>query len=158
MLCTLVSSLCCAVILFLLNWILRLITVFSTGWVLCYLLSEVTVNSKVKAFPCKKVLLVYAWRHGGHVGDQEQKHFSSLGTKLYFHVNFRKIKFIVTDHQLGRRVTRFGPRITLKGEIKGEFFRREGERGGHYENSHCSCSTAWKPPERNWTEKKRILP
>ena len=25
--------------------------------------------------------------HGGHVGGQELKHFSPLGTKLYFHVN-----------------------------------------------------------------------
>ena len=34
----------------------------------------------------------YSWfvrdvRHGGNVGCQEQKHFSPLGTKLYFHVN-----------------------------------------------------------------------
>ena len=36
------------------------------------------------------VLLVWTWRHGGHVGGQEQKDFSPLGTKLYFryfHVN-----------------------------------------------------------------------
>ena len=32
-------------------------------------------------------LLVCTWRHGGHVGGQEQKHFSPLGTKLYFHVH-----------------------------------------------------------------------
>ena len=32
-------------------------------------------------------LLVYTWRHGGYVGGQEQKHFSPLGTKPYFHVN-----------------------------------------------------------------------
>ena len=25
--------------------------------------------------------------HGGHVGGQEQKHFSPLGTKLYFRVH-----------------------------------------------------------------------
>ena len=31
--------------------------------------------------------LVCTWRHGGHVGGQEQKHFSPLGTKRYFHVN-----------------------------------------------------------------------
>ena len=35
----------------------------------------------------KKILLVCTLRHGGHVGSQEQKHFSPLGTKLYFHVN-----------------------------------------------------------------------
>ena len=32
-------------------------------------------------------LLVCKWRHGGNVGGQEQKHFSPLGTKLYFDVN-----------------------------------------------------------------------
>ena len=34
-----------------------------------------------------RVLLVWKSRHGGHVGGQEQKHFSPLGTKLHFHVN-----------------------------------------------------------------------
>lgn len=33
------------------------------------------------------------WRHGNHVGGQEQKHFSLLGTKLYFYVKFFKRKF-----------------------------------------------------------------
>ena len=38
------------------------------------------------------ILLVCTWRHGGHVGGQEQKHLSPLGTRLYFHVNYsRKI-------------------------------------------------------------------
>ena len=32
-------------------------------------------------------LLVCTWCHGGHVDGQEQKHLSSLGNKLYFHVN-----------------------------------------------------------------------
>ena len=32
-------------------------------------------------------LLVCTWCHGGHVDCQEQKHFSPLGTKLYFYVN-----------------------------------------------------------------------
>ena len=31
-------------------------------------------------------------RKPGHVGGQEQKHFSSLGTKLYFHVNSSRKK------------------------------------------------------------------
>ena len=45
------------------------------------------------------VLLVCTWRHGGHVGGQEQKHFSPLGTKLYFHVNSsRKYSFILTPN------------------------------------------------------------
>ena len=43
------------------------------------------------------LLLVCTWRHGGHVGGQEQKHFSPLGTKLYFHVNSsRKYSFVLT--------------------------------------------------------------
>ena len=33
------------------------------------------------------LLLVCTWRHSGHVGGQEQKPFSHLGTKPYFHVN-----------------------------------------------------------------------
>lgn len=32
-----------------------------------------------------RVLLVCGWRHGGHVGGQEQKRLSPLGTKLHFH-------------------------------------------------------------------------
>ena len=44
-------------------------------------------------------LLVCTWRHGGHVGGQEQKHFSPLGTKLYFHVNSsRKYSFVLTPN------------------------------------------------------------
>ena len=44
-------------------------------------------------------LLVCTWRHGGHVGDQEQKHFSPRGTKLYFHVNFsRKYSFVLSPN------------------------------------------------------------
>ena len=36
------------------------------------------------------LLLVCTWRHGGHVGSQEQKHFSvsPLGTKPHYHVNY----------------------------------------------------------------------
>lgn len=41
------------------------------------------------------VLLVCTWRQGDHVGGQEQKHFSPLGTKLYFHVNSSWKNYIV---------------------------------------------------------------
>ena len=45
------------------------------------------------------VLLVCTWRHGGHVGDQEQKHFSPLGTKLYLNVNSsRKTSIVLTPN------------------------------------------------------------
>ena len=51
------------------------------------------------SFVFRKVLLVCTWRHGGHVGGQEQKHFSPLGTKLYFHVNSsRKYSFVLTPN------------------------------------------------------------
>ena len=44
-------------------------------------------------------LLVCTWRPGGHVGGQEQKHFSPLGTKLYFHVNSSmKYSFVLTPN------------------------------------------------------------
>ena len=45
------------------------------------------------------LLLVCTWRHGGHVGGQEQKHFSPLGTKLFFHVHSsRKYSFVLTPN------------------------------------------------------------
>ena len=45
------------------------------------------------------ILLVCRWRHGGHVGGQEQKHFSPLGTKLYFHFNSsRKSSIVLTPN------------------------------------------------------------
>ena len=39
--------------------------------------------------------LVCTWRLGGPVGGQEQKHFSPLGTKRCFHVNFSRKNSIV---------------------------------------------------------------
>ena len=41
----------------------------------------------------------HKWPHGSHVSGQEQKHFSSLGTKLYFHVNSsRKNSIVLTPN------------------------------------------------------------
>ena len=34
-----------------------------------------------------QVLLVCTLRHDGHVGGQEQVHFSPMGTKLHLHIN-----------------------------------------------------------------------
>ena len=52
------------------------------------------------------ILLVCTWRHGGHVGGREQKHFSPLGTKLYFHVHSsRKYSFVLTPNKHGRLFT-----------------------------------------------------
>ena len=45
-------------------------------------------------------LLVCTWRHGGHVGGQEQKHFSPLVSCKLFEQNFYSI-----DPQHGRLVT-----------------------------------------------------
>ena len=51
---------------------------------LCNYVNQFSLSSFSWFFP---VLLVCTWRHGGHIGDQEQKHFYPLGTKLHFHVN-----------------------------------------------------------------------
>ena len=45
------------------------------------------------------------WCHDGQVGGQEQKHFSPLETKLYFHVNSLQKKnlqivFTVTQQKI----------------------------------------------------------
>ena len=40
------------------------------------------------------LLLVCKWRHGGHVGGQEQKHFSPLGNELYFDAHLSE-KFLL---------------------------------------------------------------
>ena len=53
-----------------------------------------------------ELLVVCTWPHGGHVGDQEQKHFSPLGTQLHFHVYSTKNMTIYRfDHQHGRLIT-----------------------------------------------------
>ena len=51
------------------------------------------------------ILLVCRWRHCGHLGYQEQKHFSSLGSNLYFHVNSSRKQFYCTYPQHCRLVT-----------------------------------------------------
>ena len=50
-------------------------------------------------------LLVCTWRHGGHVGGQEQKHFSPLWTKLYFQINSSRKTIYCVDLQRGCPVT-----------------------------------------------------
>ena len=51
------------------------------------------------------ILLVCRWRHSGHLGRQEQRHFSSLGSNLYFHVNSSRKQFYCTYPQHCRLVT-----------------------------------------------------
>ena len=58
-----------------------------------------------------RVLLVCRWRHGGHVGGQEQKHYSPLGTKLYFHVNSSRKNYIVLTLHMAALSRGHKPRI-----------------------------------------------
>ena len=51
-------------------------------------------GSKIFADRSIWLLLVCKWRHGGHVGGQEQKHFSPLGNELYFDANLAE-KFLL---------------------------------------------------------------
>ena len=61
------------------------------------------LNTKVM-FTLYRIAFAQA-RKPGHVGGQEQKHFSSLGTKLYFHVNSSRKKILLVWPQHGRLVT-----------------------------------------------------
>ena len=58
-----------------------------------------------------KILLVCTLRHGSHVGGQEQKHFSPLGTKLYFHVNSSRKNSIVLTPNMAALSRGCKPRI-----------------------------------------------
>ena len=51
------------------------------------------------------LLLVCTWCHFGHVGAQEHKHFFSLWTKPYFHVNSSRKKILLFWPQHGRPIT-----------------------------------------------------
>ena len=57
------------------------------------------------------VLVVCTWRQGGHIGDQGQKHFSPLGTKLYFQVNSSRKNFIVLTPNMSALSRGCKPRI-----------------------------------------------
>ena len=62
---------------------------------------------------------VCSWRHGGHVGSQEQTHFSPLlGTQLYFHVNSSIFNSIVLTPNMAPLSRGCKPRVW--------------ERGGHF--------------------------
>ena len=51
------------------------------------------------------------WRHGGHVGGQELRHFSPLGTKLYFHANSLRKNYIVLTTNTATLSRGYKPRI-----------------------------------------------
>ena len=61
---------------------------------------DVCIQGKCQVF--HKLLLVYTWRHCGHVGGVlviRTKHFSPLGTMPYFHVNSsRKNSILLTTN------------------------------------------------------------
>ena len=62
---------------------------------------------------------VCTWRHGGHVGSQEQTHFSPLlGTQLYFHVDSSISNSIVLTPNMATLSRGCKPRVW--------------ERGGHF--------------------------
>ena len=60
------------------------------------------------------LLLVCMWRHGGHVGGQEQKHFSPLWFKLHFHVNSSRKNSKVLTPNTAALSRGCKPRIYLK--------------------------------------------
>ena len=51
--------------------------------------------------------------HGGHVGGEEQKHFSPLGIKLYFHVKFSRKNSIVLPPNMAALSRGWRPRRCL---------------------------------------------
>ena len=57
------------------------------------------------------VLLVCTSRHGGHVGGQEQKHFSPLESKFFFHVNYSGKNFTVLIPKMAALSRGCKPRI-----------------------------------------------
>jgi len=59
-------------------------------------------------------LLVCTWHHGSHVGGQEQKHFSPLENKLYYHVNSLRKNSIVLTPNTATLSCGYKPRIINK--------------------------------------------
>ena len=57
------------------------------------------------------ILLVCRWRHSGHLGRQEQKHFSCLGSNLYFHVHSSRNNSIVPTPNIATLSRVCKPRI-----------------------------------------------
>ena len=92
--------------------------------------------------------LVCTWRHGGHVDGQEQKHFSPLGTKRYFHVNSsRKNSIVLTadpQHEnlkfLFALWTRRPTRVEITLPV--DDFMERFERGTQVEG--CDITHMWK--------------
>ena len=65
------------------------------------------IRADTKNYP----VLVCTWRHGGHVDGQEQKHFSPLETKFFFHVNSSRKNYIVLTPNMAALSRGCKPRI-----------------------------------------------
>ena len=117
------------------NWHLELVPAFLYYLYLALYTTEISLRQTLSGGPKEglrrqlTVLLVCTWRQGGHVGDQGQKHFSPLGTKLYFQVNSsRKIllfwpptwppRHVVKNQEFASFGIPGSPRIDLKKYIK----------------------------------------
>ena len=57
------------------------------------------------------LVLVCTWRRGGHVGNQEQKHFSPLGTKCHFHANSSRKNSVVLTTDMAALSRGCKPRV-----------------------------------------------
>ena len=72
---------------------------------------DVEKASITKEWEWTHILLVCTLRHGGHVGGQEQNHFSPLETKLYFHVNCSRKNSIVSTTNMAALSRGCKPRV-----------------------------------------------
>ena len=73
--------------------------------------SEIYSTLYLPLFPFLSLLLVCTWLHGGHVGGEEQKHFSPPGTKLHFHVNSSRKNYVVLTTNIAALSLACKPRI-----------------------------------------------
>ena len=88
-------------------------------------------------------MMVCMWRHAGHVGGQEQKHFSPVGTKLYFHVYFfctdtphdRLLTWLQTKNFLGDTVRKL---YTICMVMVKSMDPPPGAPTNHHHNKVCS--------------------
>ena len=94
------------------------------------------------------ILLVSTWRHGDHVGSQGQKHFSPLGTKRYFHVNFSRKNSIVLTADPQHENLKFSSALWARGPTRVEItspvddFMEGFERRTQVES--CDITHMWK--------------
>ena len=105
------------------------------------------------------ILLVSTWRHGGHVGGQEQKHFSPLGTKRYFHGNFSRKNFIVLTADPQNENLKFFSTLWARRPTRVEItspvddFMERFERGTQVEG--CDITHMWKTEKNTENLKKQ---